>query len=86
MMNFRRSRFAATGLLVLAGGAAPYSALGQQHFQNLDAIDALIATATGASIGEPGGATRPVDRRLQLAACPAVIEVDPPAMGAVAVR
>ena len=33
------------------------------------AIDAAIATYTGAPIGTPGGAVSPLDRRLRMAAC-----------------
>ncbi len=35
------------------------------------AIDREIATFTGQPVGAPGGAARPVDRRLRLAACTA---------------
>lgn len=38
-------------------------------FHDLVAIDREIATFLGARIGEDGGATLPVDRRLRLAAC-----------------
>ncbi len=48
-------------------------------FQNLDAIDALAAQAARASV-------RPVDRRLKLATCPAALQADAPALGAVTVR
>lgn len=38
-------------------------------FHDLVAIDREVATFLGAGIGEEGGATLPVDRRLRLAAC-----------------
>ena len=38
-------------------------------FADLAAIDRDVATFTGASIGMPGGARGPVDRRLRLNAC-----------------
>lgn len=34
------------------------------------ALDTLVAQFTGAAIGEPGGAARPVDSRLKLLRCP----------------
>lgn len=38
-------------------------------FTNLAAIDREVAQFTGAEIGAPGGARKPVDRRLQLPKC-----------------
>jgi flagella basal body P-ring formation protein FlgA len=75
--NFRRL------LWLSALVAAPVSA---QGFENLDMLDSRISAALGAGIGEPGGATTPVDRRLRLAACPQPVEIAEPAMGAVTVR
>ena len=40
-------------------------------FADLAAIDSAVANFTGAAIGQPGGATLPVDRRLRLAPCAA---------------
>jgi flagella basal body P-ring formation protein FlgA len=57
-----------------------------QAFENLDRIDSLVATTTGANIGEPGGAIAPVDRRLKLAACPGIPSVEGPVFGAAIVR
>ncbi len=48
-------------------------------FQNLDVVDARATEAAGTG-------TRPVDRRLKLAACPDVLIADTLAMGAVTVR
>ncbi len=48
-------------------------------FQDLGAVDATAAAVAG-------GAVRPVDRRLKLAACPEPLHADLPALGAVAVR
>ncbi|MGE4430617.1 MAG: flagella basal body P-ring formation protein FlgA [Sphingobium sp.] len=79
------ARFAAKMLAFLAlltGGPA----LAQQRFENLDRIDSLVAMTIGATIGEPGGATAPVDRRLRLAACPTMPEVTGPASGAAIVQ
>jgi len=46
-----------------------------QPLTDLVALDRSVAAFTGASVGEPGGATQPVDRRLRLAQCMA-----PPAL------
>ena len=63
--------------------AAPAAAA---PFQNIDALEARLINALGAGIGEPGGPATPIDRRLKLAACPATVQIDPPALGAVALR
>ncbi|OYW87834.1 MAG: flagellar protein [Sphingobium sp. 32-64-5] len=79
------ARLAATSLAFLAllpGGPA----LAQQKFENLDRIDSLVAMTVGATIGQPGGASAPVDRRLRLAACPTMPEVTGPAFGAAIVQ
>lgn len=55
-------------------------------FQDLDAIEVQLQAALGAAIGQPGGPAGPIDRRLKLAACPQPLSVEPPALGAVAVR
>jgi flagella basal body P-ring formation protein FlgA len=57
-----------------------------QSFENLERLDSLVSAALGAGIGEPGGASGPIDRRLRLAACPQPVEISEPAMGAIAVR
>ncbi|MGE5721209.1 MAG: flagella basal body P-ring formation protein FlgA [Sphingomonadales bacterium] len=62
------------------------SAAGAQPFQDLAVLDAWVAAALGARAGEPGGAIRPIDRRLKLAACPEEAEVTPPVLGAATVR
>jgi len=56
------------------------------QFQNIDALEARLVNALGANIGEPGGPATPIDRRLKLAACPTTVQIDPPVMGAVALR
>jgi flagella basal body P-ring formation protein FlgA len=67
----------------LAAGAAPLAA---QGFENLEMLDSRVSAALGAGIGEPGGPTRPLDRRLRLAACPEPASIEEPAMGAVTIR
>jgi len=58
----------------------------QQRFENLDRLDSLVAMTVGATIGQPGGAAAPVDRRLRLAACPEMPDVSGPAFGAAIVQ
>lgn len=67
-----------SSLLAAPAAAAP--------FQNIDALEARVVNALGAGIGEPGGPATPIDRRLKLAACPGAVQIDPPAMGAIALR
>lgn len=57
-----------------------------QGFEDLDALDARVAAALGAGMGEAGGPARPLDRRLKLAACPEPVSVEPPTLGAATVR
>jgi flagella basal body P-ring formation protein FlgA len=72
-------------LPLLALLAAP-AAAATPAFQNIDALEARLINAMGAGIGEPGGPATAIDRRLKLAACPVTVQIDPPAMGAVALR
>jgi flagella basal body P-ring formation protein FlgA len=74
-------RFALFVLLLIA----PVPALAQA-FENLEMLDNRVAAALGANIGEPGGATTPIDRRLRLQACPQPVEIGEPIASAVAVR
>ena len=48
-------------LALVVAAAAP--------FADLDAIDRQVAAFTGVAVGQPGGAARPVDRRLRLNPC-----------------
>jgi flagellar basal body P-ring formation protein FlgA len=70
--------FLAASLVAAPAAAAP--------FQNIDALEARVVGALGAGIGEPGGPAAPIDRRLKLAQCPATVAIDPPVMGAIALR
>lgn len=73
-------------LLATAALLAAPSAQAQQRFENLDRIDSLVAMTVGANLGEPGGPAAPVDRRLKLAACPAMPKVEGPVFGAAMVK
>lgn len=57
-----------------------------QTFENLGALEMRIVAALGAGVGEAGGPTRSLDRRLKLAACPQPASIEAPALGAVTVR
>lgn len=50
-----------TAIVLLAAGSA--------SFANLDELDREVTNFTGAAIGAPGGAVRPLDKRLRLRAC-----------------
>ena len=69
--------------LIAAAIAAPASA---QSFENLDMLEGRLVEALAAGIGEPGGPSGPIDRRLRLAPCPQPAQIDAPALGAVAIR
>jgi flagella basal body P-ring formation protein FlgA len=78
MMNFR--------LAIAVFAILPCCPVLAQPFQDHDEIDTAVLAATGAKVGETGGAAGPVDRRLKLVNCPVVLQTDPPAMGAIAIR
>lgn len=61
--------------IIACAHSAPSSAQ-SSPFHDLVAIDRAVAAFTGAGIGEPGGATLPVDRRLRLAACRSPLSLD----------
>ncbi|MET0362766.1 MAG: flagella basal body P-ring formation protein FlgA [Sphingobium sp.] len=75
-----------TSALALVGLFAGTAHGQAQAFQNLAQIDMLVATTTGAEIGQPGGAVTQVDRRLRLAACPAIPSIEGPVFGAAIIR
>lgn len=66
--------------ILLMGGLAAALA-GTGAFQDLDALDARIASVLGTS-----GSAMPVDRRIKLAACPAEPTVTRAAGGSLSVR
>lgn len=70
----RFSNFIAAGLIAAAIGGAPPA------FANApmdpSEIDRAVMQFTGASIGQPGGARTPVDRRMRLNACGAALQLD----------
>lgn len=72
--------------LPLAFGLCAAAPAFGQAFENLELLESRVSAALGAAVGEPGGPARPIDRRLRLMPCPTPAEIDPPALGAVAVR
>jgi len=68
----------AAALLAAPAAAAP--------FQDVAALENRLVAALGAGVGEPGGPSAPIDRRLMLQRCPTNVTIDPPVMGAVALR
>lgn len=77
---------AKTILILAATGIAATATAQAQQFENLDRLDGIVAMTVGANIGEPGGATTQVDRRLKLAACPQMPQVSGPIFGAAMVE
>ncbi len=57
-----------------------------QPVQDIAALESRLINTLDANIGEPGGPVAPIDRRLKLATCPTPVLIDPPALGAVALR
>jgi len=72
--------------LILLMGLLPSAALAQGAVENIDALERRLLIALDAGIGEPGGPAAPIDRRLKLTPCPTRAEIDPPALGAIALR
>lgn len=62
----------ATLIALTATAAAPIAA----SHADPAALDREVARFTGAAIGAPGGASRPIDRRLRLASCTGEIVLD----------
>ena len=56
-------------ILTIAALSLPGVAHAQSNHVDPQSIDRLVADFTGRSAGSPGGAARPVDRRLKLAPC-----------------
>lgn len=63
-------------MLVGAGALAVSLPAQAAGFTDLSMIDLEVSRFTGATIGTPGGARLPVDRRLKLAGCAAPLALD----------
>jgi len=68
-------RFAPVLLLI---GTAAHA----QGFEDVGLLELRLTAALGAGVGEAGGPTRPIDRRLKLAACPKPASFGPSQLGA----
>lgn len=55
-------------------------------FEDIARLEARVIGALDAGVGQPGGPVAAIDRRLKLARCPEPVTIDPPALGAVALR
>jgi flagella basal body P-ring formation protein FlgA len=53
-----------------------------QPFEDVGRLEMRLTAALGAGIGEPGGPTRPIDRRLKLKPCPQPATFAPAQLGA----
>ncbi len=62
------------------------TAANAQGFEDISMLEMRLTAALGAGVGEPGGPSRPVDRRLKLAPCPQPASFEPPALGAATIR
>ncbi len=83
------AREALAFLLIMGAqvAAAPaFAAAGADGFENLDKLEGRLIGALDAGIGQPGGPATHIDRRLKLQPCPVAATIDPPALGAVALR
>ena len=77
----RRFIFATVAMLAAMPAGAPAA-----PFEDVGGLEARVVAALDAEIGAPGGPVAPIDRRLKLQACPTPATIDPPALGAVALR
>ncbi|HET8612662.1 MAG TPA: flagella basal body P-ring formation protein FlgA [Sphingomonas sp.] len=59
---------------------------GPDGFENLKLLEQRVVGALNADIGTPGGPVTHIDSRLKLKPCPTPATIDPPALGAVAIR
>lgn len=85
MSNFRRVACLIVGISTVSAAQPSVALQADTAFQNLDALDALIASSLGAPAGSPGGAAYPLDRRLRLERCAQPISVAPARQGATVV-
>ncbi len=72
--------------MIAIAGTALAAPLQAAPFEDIPTLEARVIGALDAGIGTPGGPAAPIDRRLKLASCPTPATIDPPALGAVALR
>ena len=71
-------------LLLLADPA--HAAVGAGGFEDLDRLEGRLIGALDVGVGQVGGPITHIDRRLKLQPCPVPAVIDPPALGAIALR
>ena len=73
-------------LILLMAGTPAMAATDAAGFEDLAKLEGRVIGALDADIGQPGGPVTHLDRRLKLQPCPETVTIDPPALGAVALR
>jgi len=68
------------------GAGQAVAAAGPDGFEDLARLEGRLVGALDADVGQPGGPANHIDSRLKLKPCPAPVTIDPPALGAVALR
>jgi flagellar basal body P-ring formation protein FlgA len=76
----------ALAFLTLIAAAPAFAATNAGGFEDLDKLEGRLTGALDANVGQPGGPANHIDRRLKLQPCPTPATIDPPALGAVALR
>lgn len=76
----------ALAFLILLSASPAFAAAGPGGFEDLDRLEGRLVGALDIDIGQPGGPATHIDRRLKLQPCPVAVTIDPPALGAVALR
>lgn len=80
------ARKALAFFLLLLGASAAHAATDASGFEDLDKLEGRLVGALDLDVGKPGGPLTHIDRRLKLKPCPVPATIDPPALGAVALR
>lgn len=80
------ARKALAFFLLLGASAAAHAAIDAGGFEDLDRLEGRLVGALDTDVGKPGGPLTHLDRRLKLKPCPVPATIDPPALGAVALR
>ena len=73
-------------LILLMAGTPAMASTDAAGFEDLSKLEGRVIGALDADIGQPGGPVTHLDRRLKLQPCPQTVTIDPPALGAVALR
>jgi flagellar basal body P-ring formation protein FlgA len=76
----------ALAFLTLIAATPALASTNAAGFEDLDKLEGRLTGALDANVGQPGGPANHIDRRLKLTPCPTPVTIDPPALGAVALR